>query len=152
MNARARQLGTTLIELIITITVVAIAVTAVLGNLSMTSTMSALALVRHQSTAIAEAYLEEILLRPFVDPDGADGETARAQLDDVDDYNGRTDVGARDQFGNAIAGLDAYTVNVRVQQSTALTGVPGAQALRVDVTATHGSDTPVIATGYRTRY
>ena len=152
LEVRPAQRGATLVELVISITIIAIAVSAVLGNLSMTSQTSAVALVRHQSAAIAEAYLEEILLRPFDDPDGADGETARAQLDDVNDYDGLADAGARDQFGNAIAGLEQYTVGVRVQQSAALTGVPGAQSLRVDVTVQHANDSAVLVSGYRTRY
>lgn len=146
------QRGVTLIELVITITVVAIAVSAVLGNLSFTARSSATALVRHQATAVAEAYLEEILLRPFVDPDGVDGETGRALLDDVDDYDGLSNAGARDQFGNPIAGLDSYSVSVTVQGSSALPGVPAAQALRIDVTVTHPADVPVMVTGYRTNF
>ncbi len=147
-----KQRGVTLIELVITITVVAIAVTAVLGNLSFTARSSAAALVRHQAVAVAEAYLEEILLRPFADPDGADGESSRALLDDLDDYDGLSDAGARDQFGNPLAGLANYTVTVGVQPSGALPGVPVAQALRIDVTVTHPADVPVVVSGYRTNF
>ena len=147
-----KQRGVTLVELVITITIVAIAVCAVLANLAATSRSSAQSMVRHQATAIAEAYLEEIELRPFTDPDGVDGETARASLDDVDDYNGLNDAVTRDQFGNAIAGLDSYAVTVTTQTSSALTGVPAASALRIEVTVTHTSGERVRLTAYRTNY
>ena len=41
---------------------------------------SADAMVLSQAVAIAEAYLEEITLKPFADPDGVDGETASASI------------------------------------------------------------------------
>ena len=77
-----------------------------------------------QAVAIAEAYLEEISLKSFADPDGVDGEAARPDFDDVDDYHGLVDNGARDQFGTALAPLAQYTVTVTVTPSAALAGVP----------------------------
>ncbi len=109
-----RERGVTLIELVISIVVIAIAASAVLGVLSRSVGRSADSMVMSQAVAIAEAYLEEITLRPFADPDGVDGEVNRADFDDVDDYNGLVDVGARDQFGAAIAALSQYTVAVTV--------------------------------------
>ena len=146
-----RERGVTLIELVISIVVIAIAVGAVLGVLSRSVGRSADAMVMSQAVAIAEAYLEEIMLKPFADPDGVDGEANRVDFDDVDDYNGLVDVGARDQFGAAIATLSQYTVAVTVAASTALTGVPGADALRVDVRVTYSPNVTVTLSGYRTR-
>ena len=118
-----RQAGTTLIELVIAIVIVSIAVSAVLMALSMTVGYSADPMIRHQAIAIAEAYLEEIALKAFDDPDGVDGEANRTLYDDVDDYNGLVDVGARDQFNGALAGLDNYTVTVAVTASSALPSI-----------------------------
>ncbi len=147
-----RQSGVTLIELIISIVVIAIAIGGVLGVLSQSAGRSADAMVMSQAVAVAEGYLEEITLRPFVDPDGVDGEALRTDFDDVDDYNGLVDVGARDQFGNAPPALAGYTVTVTVTPSSALASVPSADAERVDVRVTYAPSVVVALTGYRTRY
>jgi MSHA pilin protein MshD len=146
------QSGTTLVELLVSIVIVAIAASTVLGVLSMTTAASADPMIRHQAAAIAEAYLEEVLLKPLTDPDGLDGEPARADFDDLDDYNGLADAGARDQFGNPLAGLSDYDVAIVVAPSPALPGVPVADALRVDVIVTHVNDVNYVLSGYRARY
>lgn len=144
--------GATLVELLVSIVIVAIAASTVLGVLSMTTAASADPMIRHQAAAIAEAYLEEILLKPLIDPDGADGEAARVDFDDLDDYNGLADAGARDQYGNPLAGLGDYNVVVAVTPSAALPAVPVADALRVDVVVTHTNDVNFALSGYRTRF
>jgi len=146
-----RERGATLIELIISIVVIAIAASAVLGVLASTVGRSADAMVMSQAVAIAEAYLEEISLKPYADPDGTDGEALRPAFDDVDDYHGLVDNGARNQFGTALAPLARYTVTVTVVASTALTGVPGGDAERIDVRVTYPGNGAVALTGYRTR-
>ena len=147
----ARESGATLIELVISIVVISIAVSAVLGLLSSTASHSADSMVLSQAVSIAEAYLEEVSLKPLADPDGADGESSRIDFDDVDDYDGLVDVGARDQFGNAIAALASYTVSVSVVPSSALTGVPSADAARVDVRVRFSPSVDMSLSGYRTR-
>jgi MSHA pilin protein MshD len=148
-----KERGVTLIELVITITLIGIAVSAVLGTLAANAKSSADGMVRAQAMAIADAYLEEIRLKSFTDPDGVDGETGRLNFDDVDDYNGLSDVGAVDQFGNAIAGLGEYRVAVAVAHSSALIGVGSANALRIDVTVTYpAAGVDVRVTGYRANY
>lgn len=146
-----RQAGVTLVELLVSIVIVSIAAGGVLGVLSMTTAASADPMIRHQAAAIAEAYLEEIMLKPVVDPDGTDGEAARADYDDLDDYDGLVDAGAHDQFGLAIAGLSSYNVGVSVSPSNGLPSVPVADALRVDIVVTRGSDINFVLSGYRTR-
>lgn len=146
-----RERGVTLIELVISIVVVAVAVSAVLGVLSRTAGNSADAMIVAQAVAIAESYLEEITLKSFDDPDGVDGEANRADFDDLDDYAALVDVGARDQFDNPIAGLDGYTVSVSIAASGALTGVAAADAARVDVHVSHPPLVSLSLTGYRTR-
>lgn len=145
------QAGATLVELLLSIVIVAIAASAVLGVLSTTNASSADPMLRHQAASIAEAYLEEILLKSFEDPDGVDGEVARADFDDVDDYDGLLDAGARDQFGNPIAALGDYTVSVNVSSSAALPAVPAADALRVDINVAWESRINFVVSGYRTR-
>lgn len=152
MHKPPDQNGATLVELLVSIVIVAIAASTILGVLAMTTSSSADPMIRHQAAAIAEAYLEEILLKPIVDPNGADGEAARADFDDLDDYDGLSDAGARDQFGNLIAGLDAYNVSIAVTPSAALPAVPVADALRVEVTVSHANDVNFTLSGYRTRF
>ena len=133
------------------IVIVATAAASVLGVLSMNVGASADPMRQHQAAAIAEAYLEEILLRPVDDPDGVDGEANRADFDDVDDFDGLADSGAADQFGMPIAGLGAYDVSVQVSASSALAGVPAADALRVDVRVTSAGGVDFTLSAYRVR-
>lgn len=152
MRLPLRQRGVTLIELVVSIVVIAIAVSAVLGVLTSTTGASADPMIRQQAIAIAESYLEEILLKPFDDPDGADGEAARTLFDDVDDYDGMSDAGARDQFDAPIAGLADYAVAVSVAASGALPAIAAADAVRVDVRVTRVPDIDITLSAYRTRF
>ncbi len=143
--------GFTLVELVISIVVVSIALGGVLMAINYTVTHSADPMLQHQAVAIAESYLEEILLKPFADPDGVDSEGSRVLFDDVDDYNGLNDSGARDQTGTAITGLTNYTVAVTVT-STALNGIGAADSKQVTVTVSHPVGFNISLTGYRTNY
>ena len=123
----------------------------ILGVLAQNVQRSADAMVVSQDVSIANAYLEEISLKPFTDPDGMDGEAARADFDDVDDYDGLVDTGAADQFGALIPGLDSYTISVAVSPSSALPGVGSGDAFRIDVRVSFPSIIDHTLTGYRTR-
>ena len=148
-----REKGFTLIELIVSIVVVSVAVAGVMGLLSDLSSRSGDLVIQEEATAVASAYLNEVLSRPFADPDGTPSEPSRSTYDDVSDYNGLVDVGARDQF-NQPMGLSQFTVAVQV--STPSAGALGAVAqsnmLRVDVTVTHPTGARVVLSGYRTKY
>jgi MSHA pilin protein MshD len=146
------QRGVTLVELLMSIVIVSVAAIAVLGVLSDTAMRSAVPMIRHQAAAIADAYLEETLLKPFTDPDGTDGEALRTEFDDVDDYDGLADAGARDQFGNPVSGLSNYNVSVSVTPSAALPAAPAADVLRVDVTVVRLPEVNFTISGYRTRF
>ncbi len=152
MTGSCSQRGVTLVELLVSIVIVAIAASTVLGVLSMTTAGSADPMIRHQAAAVAEAYLEEILLKPLSDPDALDGEAARADFDDIDDYDGLSDGGAHDQFGVPLPGLADYNVAVSVAPSAGLPSVPAADTMRVDVVVTHASSVNFTLSGYRTRY
>lgn len=156
MSTRAaspgRQAGMTLIELVVAIAVVATAVSAILGVYAAVAVRSADALVRQQAVAVAESYLEEVTLKAFADPDGSDAEGGRADWDDIDDYHGLVDEGARDQSGTALAALSAYRVSVAVVATNALDGVPAALARRIDVTVDGPGGVRVALSGLRTGY
>ena len=142
-----RQSGTTLIELIIAITVIAMAVTAVLGLLSAISIRSADATISTQAASIASAYLDEALSKAYQDPDGV-AEAGRANFDDVRDYN-FVDNGARDAAGNPVPGLNQYTVQISAALA-ALGAIP--DAIQVDVRVTGPNGTVSLLTGFRTNY
>lgn len=151
MGSSLQQRGLTLVELVITIVIVGIAVIGVLAVLARSSTSSAEAMVQAQAVAIGNAYLEEALLKPFVDPDGVDGEGSRTLFDDVDDYNGLDDNGARNQTNTALSGLASYRVRMTVA-SGALGALAATDVKRVDVSVTHPIGVAMTFSGYRTRY
>jgi len=106
--------GSTLIELIITIVIISIALSGILSVVNITTKHSADPIVQHQAIAIAESYLEEIVLLPITDPNGTNAGETRATFDNIDDYNGLTNSGVIDQNGNAITGLENYTVSIAI--------------------------------------
>lgn len=153
-----RSSGLTLIELVISVVVISIALTGTLLAVNATTVRSADPMLQHQGSAVAEAYLEEILLKAYFDPDPPGGvcpapEAARALWDNVCDYAGLDDAGARAQGGAAVAGLGDYRVRVTVDPAATLNTLVGsADVLRVDVRVTHPTGVDLTLSGYRTRY
>jgi MSHA pilin protein MshD len=96
------QSGVTLIELILSMVIISIALVGVLSVMNLTVRHSADPVVEHQAIAIAEAYLEEIQLQAYSDPNGTNTGETRATYDNVADYHLLNDVSARDQSGASI--------------------------------------------------
>ena len=73
-----RQLGISLIELIMFMVIVSVGLVGILSVMNITSRASADPMLRKQAIAIAESLLEEITLQPFTfcDPDDANAATA----------------------------------------------------------------------------
>ena len=150
--------GFTLIEVIVTIVVLAIASTALLSVFTSTVSTSANPMIQQQAISIAEAYMEEILLKDFSDPDplvvemGAaeTGET-RINFDDVQDYNSLQDEVVRDQDNNAISLLSGYSVVVTVVGAI-LNGINATESMRIDISVNHPAINPIELSGYRTNY
>ena len=139
----------TLIELVVAITVISIAVLSVMSLFATAATRSGTSLINEQALSIASAYLQEITSKPYLDAN-VDNETQRTNFDDVDDYNALNNVGARNAQGVALAGLNQFTVNVRVSTGS-LSTVPPGEVLRIDVTVTHMTGVVVTLSAYRTR-
>ena len=143
-------------EIIVTIIVIGISATALLSVFSNMIRGSADPVIQQQATTIAEAYMEEIMLRAFEDPEGPEtgsaeaGET-RSSYDDVQDYNSLGTTQVRDQNDNPVAALSDYSVSV-VVAGDPLNTVPAGSALRVDVTVSHPAIVDILLSGYRTRY
>jgi MSHA pilin protein MshD len=144
--------GVTLIELIVSIVIISIAVSGIMSLYLGTSKSSADPMIRAQSLAIAQSYMDEIMMQAFVNPNGAcpaiPGAT-RSLYNDVCDYNNLSDSGAADQNGNLITALAAYHVAVAVVQNS----LQGIDAKKITVIVTHsdiGTSVPLVA--YRTNY
>jgi len=148
-----RQHGMTLVELVIAIVIIGIAAAALYSAMAAITARSADPMLRQQSLAIAEAYLEEILLHPYLNPGNFQTCQAvpanRADFDDVCDYRGLDDNGARDANSAAIAALANYRVQVAVQRLANWNGVP---AMQVAISVTDPSGRTMTLDGYRTCY
>ncbi len=106
-SENSRQLGLTLIELVITIVVLGIALSALVSALTTGIGRSAQPMWEGKALELSQAYLDEILAKKFDDqtplgggqvlaaanPCTASNEgQARSLFDDVDDYHGVTDL------------------------------------------------------------
>jgi MSHA pilin protein MshD len=139
--------GVTLPELIISIVIISVALAGVLLMINTTVVRSADPMIQQQAMAIAEAYLEEISARPYGPPSGADD---RADFRTVGDYATLSPGPPADQFGNPLAGLEAYQVTVNVVDGATIGGVSDAQ--RIDISVAHGSGVDVRISGYKLDY
>lgn len=106
LHSMQRQRGVTLVELIITIVIIGIAMSALVSALTTGISRSAQPMLEGKALELSQAYLDEIQAMRFDDqsPIGggavlaasspctitAEGQT-RALFDDVDDYNGIND-------------------------------------------------------------
>ncbi len=134
----ASERGFTFVELVIAIAVMGIAMVTMLQMLGLSLGHQSDTLVQSRTTALAEAYMQEILARKFDanTPSGGipacapaavpcslasafdDGET-RAEYDDVDDFDGLDEMPPLDATGAARAGYDRYRVQVSVAYADA---------------------------------
>ena len=119
---RRVQRGMTLIELIVTITVLAVAGLALVGTIGYLASNNSDTVAQMQAQAVADAYLSETLANTFAA------------------------VGAQNTMEGTLH------VSVTVTNSGALFNVPAADARRVDVIVTTDSGQRAIATGYRLNY
>ena len=150
----AGQRGMTLVELIITIVIIGIAAAALFGAMASISARSADPMLRQQSLAIAEGYLEEILLQayaPVLNPC-----PGRACFNDVADYHELNDSPPQDMNGNAIPGLDNYRVSVEVADRSGADGLGPIDAKipakQIRVTVTDPARGTLTLDGWRTDY
>ena len=176
----SRLQGFTLVEAVIAIVVLAIGVVSMLTVFLVNIRHSADPMVEEQANAVAQSYLEEILLKSFCDQNDfasdcpaacttsacascsggtTDGSTAedRTTYDDVCDYDGLTNnAGAVDHNGTIIGGLEQYNISVQVDDAATLNGLTAAngQVLKVVVRVTHDSvaGVSVDLEGYRANY
>lgn len=143
-----KQSGITLIELILSMVIISIAVTGIFSVITLTVSHSADPVVEHQAIAIAEAYLEEILLQAVIDPDGSNVGETRASFDNVADYNGLNDIGAHDHQGTPLSSLSSYNIAVAVVDATVAT----LATKKVTVTVSGPGVSGLVLVGYKFDY
>ena len=147
------QRGLTLVELIVSMVIISIALGGVLMVMNFTVSHSADPMIQHQAVAIAESYMEEVVLQHYDNPIGGYTGTTRNLFDDVTDYNGLIDSGAKDHNGDAITGLENYTVSIVVAVPADF-GPAGnvVQAREISVWVQRGTEVDLTLTGYRADY
>src|SRR6056297_923696 len=150
---KMNQQGLTLIELIVAMVVISVALVGVMSVINYTTLHSADPVLRHQAIAIAEAYMEEISLKSYLDPDDSslcvtDASESRATFDNICDYNGLPDTVVRDQFGVQIGLPPGYQVSVVVSDPEVPFGSPPVTGLKIDVTVTDPAEESLTLTGY----
>lgn len=135
----AKQCGVTLIEMVVTIVIMAIALFGVTTAISLAISRSSDVLLEARAMALAQSYLDEITAKRFDEnsaprgippcrsnctiagsfgPDG--GETARQDYDDVDDYDGLIEgfdqiTPLQDVEGNDRTGYEGFWVDIDVR-------------------------------------
>lgn len=134
-----------MIELVLSMVIISVALVGILSVMNLTVAHSADPVINQQAVAIAESYLEEIELQAY----SGGASSGRGNFDDVDDYNGLSDIGVHDQQGNAVPGLSSYNVGVTVTAAATLTGGVMAKQISVNVS---GPGTGLTLVGYKMQY
>jgi MSHA pilin protein MshD len=136
--------------------------------MNLSTRYSADPVIQQQAIAIAESYLEEILLLPVTDPDGINIGETRATFDNISDYDGLINNGVIDQNGNTIAAV-TNSLDILGNSLTQVTGslqnlanyvvtidvvddvISGVSFKKVTVNVSRANVT-VSLSGYRTMY
>lgn len=127
-NRSKKTHGFSLIELVITIVIISIALTALSSSLFSAVGRNADPLWQAKATHLAQAYLDEILAMRYAetsplgggrilscDVDGAEaGETSRSLFDDVDDYHDLTET-ADFLDADATSNYTGYSIVIAVE-------------------------------------
>lgn len=159
----SHQAGVSLVEMVITIVVISIALTASLSSFSFLSGRSSDALVHARMVDLAQMYLDEILPKHFDDDTGPGGIPAypggcriqddgenRQQYDDVDDYHGLVEAPAfADQsLGDAYRG---FSVSIQVSCDDSV-GASVGGSKRIEVTITGPGNKTAIFAAYKANF
>jgi len=146
--------GVTLIELVISIIIITISIGGITTLFFVTTKSSADPMIRAQQLAIAQSYMDEILMQPYL----GDGSTSgRANYNEVDDYNAITAGSSiQDQFGNPITALSSnYTISVIVSSCTNTlcgTELNTVAAKKIVISVAYSNLGSVSITAYKTDY
>ena len=165
---QSHERGFTLIELVVTIVVMAISFTALGVWMFNANAGSADPVISMRAATLGQAYVEEVLSKRFDENTssggiprcnevgqpacsgsmGADAGETRSTYDDVDDYNGLNEV-PTDAFGNARANYTGFNVSVVVRYAGSDFGLTNTELKKIDVTVTTPSGSPHVFAAYR---
>lgn len=159
---RHHQRGLTMIELIMFIVIVSVGLVGLLLVVNTVVKSSADPMVRKQSIAMADAILEEVLLKAYQNPTGGFGPptssncaATRAQFDDVSDYAcfdgtlSTTKIFGSQMIASSTGPLpDTFWAKVVVSAPT----VSGVTMKKITVTVTDPSGATYALSGYRGNY
>lgn len=171
-NFRRRPSAFTLIEIIVTIVVTAIAFTAMSVWIFNANLSSVDPIISTRAAELGQAYLEEILAKRFDENTasggilrcdesgqpvcsssfGAETGETRAIFDDVDDYHNLLDNGAINALGQARTNYADFRVSVTVVYAGTELGLGAANnryAKRIDVSVQHTSAGQFVFSAYR---
>ncbi len=142
--------GFTMLEVLAATTILSFAVIAVAEAVSVAQSQTYEALNDGRATALAEAFLEEVVSKPYADPAGGEinlgpdlDELTRNLFDNIDDYNGFTLDTLKDEpdvitdiAGNVLPNAyQNYSINITTQYTTVTLFNPVA-GISVTVTVT----------------
>ena len=152
-----------LVEALVSVMLVGLLIVAGLKSLDASTRRGTVEVDRLRARSLASDFLNEILLQPYQEPDGADhpllgpesGEATgnRTLFDDVDDYAGWTSSPPSDPSGMPIPSLVGWTRSVSVQwadpTTLAVVASPSTGLKKITVTVQKGGGTPTTLIGYR---
>lgn len=143
--------GFTLIELVISMVIIAVALAGVLMAINTSVFHSGDPMLSQQALAIGESYLEEILRKDFPKTPCPGG--PRKNYRNICNYNGLIEA-PTDLHGDPIPELSSYTVSVAVDTSNPVLGdlTSNTEVARVDVTVSHTGITAIMLSSYRANY
>lgn len=150
--------GFSLIELVMAISLMGLAMAGLMTAYANTVKRSADPMIMQQGLIIAESLMEEILLKPFLDPSSGTAcpaaPTSRTDFNNVCDFNGYVSATIKDQSGTSYSQLSGFSISVAVSNSAAgeLGSVATADLLRIVVTVSNALGSHVKLTSYKTNY
>jgi len=167
-----KQKGVTLIELVISIVILSIAFVAMMRSFSFSIGHSADPLWRNKTLKLGQLYLDEILAKNYDDSTPLGGEPfvtnpsclalgpetgeVRATYDDVDDYNGISNVVPTSLTGSLDSSYSSYRVSILVVCDGLTVNVTGAtpqnNAKKITVTVTPPGQSAVNFSVYKGNY
>lgn len=147
-----RVRGFSLLELIAVIVIVGLSAAAILGLVARSTAGSVDPMLQTQALYVAEAYLEEIMLKAYAGDGVSDCGAPRHLWDEIGDYGAclGAPTAVSDPQGGTLPGLAPYRVAVSVGAPQTL---GGATVRRIRVRVTH-TEQPVdlSLTAYRAGY